>query len=599
MYAKTIALASLLLLGLTTTVQAEPVCESDMETSCVSYGGVTQCPLDRRRCTSTLLGGHICLADLSQQCVDDGQSATPTCSPINCVPRPPQCNDGKDNDGDGQTDFPADPGCTGTEDNDETDPPPPACSDGIDNDGDQMVDHPFDPGCASPEDTDESNAPVAVCNDGIDNDQDGKTDFPEDEGCWSPGDTGEDHVPACRDGFDNDTDGSVDFPADVGCAGPDDESEAINPQCNDQTDNDGDGLIDHPQDPQCESPNDDREADGDPPPDPQCSDGIDNDGDGDIDYPQDEDCTGFTDNNESSYDPDEPYVCAADINGNGDIDTEAEYQYCDNYPDDAVCPIQRQQCELNTDPDTQISAYQCPGNPERACVEDHGGDQWCSPYDCEAEGTFTNLPPKEPKDDDEVDDGERDDEGRCLAQLRIFPGKSMRCKKTGVRTRFHNCCSYEGDAMHDTMGADGEPRQQDYKQQETDDSILTNPFAERCDEEDVETSILAKSGFCVEIGEYCYDDWPVVGCVQKAKSYCCFNSILARIIQEQGRDQLRSMDDDFGTEEDPECRGFSPDEFQDLDFSKINFNEYKRYFRFKSQEQLQGESRDKARRGFD
>lgn len=37
---------------------------------------------------------------------------------------PPQCGDGVDNDGDGQTDYPADPGCSSSTDNDETNPPP-------------------------------------------------------------------------------------------------------------------------------------------------------------------------------------------------------------------------------------------------------------------------------------------------------------------------------------------------------------------------------------------------------------------------------------------------------------------------------------------
>jgi hypothetical protein len=36
----------------------------------------------------------------------------------------PQCSDGRDNDSDGRIDYPADPGCTGTSDNDETNPPP-------------------------------------------------------------------------------------------------------------------------------------------------------------------------------------------------------------------------------------------------------------------------------------------------------------------------------------------------------------------------------------------------------------------------------------------------------------------------------------------
>jgi hypothetical protein len=41
----------------------------------------------------------------------------------------PQCSDGADNDGDGQVDFPADPGCSSPGDDDETDPAPtPGCT---------------------------------------------------------------------------------------------------------------------------------------------------------------------------------------------------------------------------------------------------------------------------------------------------------------------------------------------------------------------------------------------------------------------------------------------------------------------------------------
>src|SRR5262249_38493854 len=50
-----------------------------------------------------------------------------------------------------------DPGCLSALDDDETDPPPPppACRDGIDNDHDGKTDYPADPGCASPDDTSE------------------------------------------------------------------------------------------------------------------------------------------------------------------------------------------------------------------------------------------------------------------------------------------------------------------------------------------------------------------------------------------------------------------------------------------------------------
>jgi hypothetical protein len=55
------------------------------------------------------------------------------------------CNDNLDNDGDGLTDFPADPGCGnpyGMAEN-------PQCNDGVDNDGDTLIDYPNDPSCLS------------------------------------------------------------------------------------------------------------------------------------------------------------------------------------------------------------------------------------------------------------------------------------------------------------------------------------------------------------------------------------------------------------------------------------------------------------------
>ena len=99
-----------------------------------------------------------------QTAVRDVRRAPADCAPQGPVEPPPaaQCSDGIDNDGDGLTDFPADPGCANADDNDEANaPPPPAaqCSDGIDNDGDGLTDFPADPGCANADDNDEANAP--------------------------------------------------------------------------------------------------------------------------------------------------------------------------------------------------------------------------------------------------------------------------------------------------------------------------------------------------------------------------------------------------------------------------------------------------------
>ncbi|MBP6926079.1 MAG: hypothetical protein KBB70_00080 [Candidatus Pacebacteria bacterium] len=71
------------------------------------------------------------------------------------------CSDSRDNDGDGLTDFPSDPGCSSPTDNDEYNQiiPPVVyiCSDARDNDGDGLTDFPSDPGCSSPTDNDEYN----------------------------------------------------------------------------------------------------------------------------------------------------------------------------------------------------------------------------------------------------------------------------------------------------------------------------------------------------------------------------------------------------------------------------------------------------------
>ena len=95
-----------------------------------------------------------------------------------------------------------------------------------------------------------------------------------------------------------------------------------------------------------------------------------------------------------------------------------------------------------------------------------------------------------------------------------------------------------------------------------------------CDKTDIETTNNMASRRCHKIGSYC--EKHLIGCVQDARGFCCYNSILARIIQEQGRPQLKAFGPTggWGTPSEPNCRGFTPDEFQSLDFSKIDLSEY-------------------------
>ena len=110
-----------------------------------------------------------------------------------------ECGDGIDNDGDGWTDHPDDPDCTGALDPSESPPPVrAACEDGTDNDGDGATDYPADPDCADPLDPSEDPPPpvaLTACEDGVDNDGDGWTDHPDDPSCAQTRGTSEDGWP--------------------------------------------------------------------------------------------------------------------------------------------------------------------------------------------------------------------------------------------------------------------------------------------------------------------------------------------------------------------------------------------------------------------
>ncbi|TVV74629.1 conjugal transfer protein TraN [Sphingomonas solaris] len=76
-------------------------------------------------------------------------------------------------------------------------------------------------------------------------------------------------------------------------------------------------------------------------------------------------------------------------------------------------------------------------------------------------------------------------------------------------------------------------------------------------------------GLCHYVGSYCSDS--VLGvCVTKKKAYCCFESKLSRILQEQGRPQIGKP---WGTPKKESCQGFTIDEFARLDLSRMDFSE--------------------------
>ena len=126
--------------------------------------------------------------------------------------------------------------------------------------------------------------------------------------------------------------------------------------------------------------------------------------------------------------------------------------------------------------------------------------------------------------------------------LRVFTGNAASCSKKPIG--LSDCCADSGWGN---------------------DIGLT-----QCSEEEKSLSDAKEKKLTIELGEYCAEK--VLGvCIRKKKSYCQFDSKMTRIIQEQGKQQLGLG---FGSKKDPDCSGFTPEQLQQVDFSKIDMSDF-------------------------
>ena len=233
-------------------------------------------------------------------------------------------------------------------------------------------------------------------------------------------------------------------------------------------------------------------------------------------------------------------ICGKDLNGDGQI-TQNEFQQCITLGNDHLCPIDLTDCRMTG------NVPICPYGPGYPCLM-NGATYQCSDVSCA--DTVTT----QPDTTSYQNDGQRDpNTGQCLGQIYIFNGGAGTCKEPGLHTNFFQCCTTDPG------------------------SFL---FVEAvCGTKDRETAEAMAAGRTHYVGSSCVDEWPLIGCVQSAQTHCIFQSKLGRIVQEQGRLQLKAFQDAFGlpywgTPELPNCRGFTPEEFQSLDFSKMDLSEY-------------------------
>jgi conjugal transfer mating pair stabilization protein TraN len=301
--------------------------------------------------------------------------------------------------------------------------------------------------------------------------------------------------------------------------------------------------------------------------------------------------------------------------------------------------------------------YFCPYGETISC-KNSGGTMRCSALVCFDPNADGNEITEQNDNSMPQDDGEKDEAGNCLGTVYIFSGRSMECRTSGHSTGWKNCClsgeapladdvgsamslastvstisnvyhmgqiAYYGNMIVSGAAVDISsftPAVQTgltavaqsgsimeglmtYAQ-----ATFLNPttlaiaaamyliqellFSGSCNQEDVETAMLESSGMCHYLTTYCKKRWFLVGCVQEAKVFCCFNSKLARIVHEQGRPQLSTFSPAWSYgHSSGNCRGFTPSEFQMLDFSKMDLSEYLGDIKAKAQGTIQNTVTDK------
>ncbi len=96
-----------------------------------------------------------------------------------------------------------------------------------------------------------------------------------------------------------------------------------------------------------------------------------------------------------------------------------------------------------------------------------------------------------------------------------------------------------------------------------------------CNSDEGKLAMKEGAGLCHTIGTWCSSCIRIFGhcvsCIEHSTGKCCFNSKLARIVNEQGRVQVGKA---WGSGQNPDCSGFTIAQLQRLDFAAMDLTEF-------------------------
>ena len=238
-------------------------------------------------------------------------------------------------------------------------------------------------------------------------------------------------------------------------------------------------------------------------------------------------------------------------------------------------------------------SYSCPlnGAPQGSapgqnytCVEPSGSSTYyCSPYLCYNDTTNTPVSTPETMPAPQTNNGKVTSSG-CSGSIYIFPGQALQCTRDFVLGE--NCCS-RGKFL--LGGRSCSSNSQILAEAIIYDNQYSPPVPVYSGAGDPNTAPITscspssiatgcgQQGEAIYLGDYCSLKLPIVGtCLANTYVFCKFQGLLAAIIQAQGRAQLAGGPDavSWGSVNSPNCTGFTPAQFQELNFSNMNLSEY-------------------------
>jgi len=224
---------------------------------------------------------------------------------------------------------------------------------------------------------------------------------------------------------------------------------------------------------------------------------------------------------------------------------EADAGTCATFAGNSACTLATQQCAYSLDGVClhQNVTYSCERKITGTAMV-CGGEVFCSDGSCaQIVGGESDSFKKAVSQLAAVAAAGKDVAAMNDVNVSAFTGHGQSCRKAAVG--FNNCC--KGSGWGSDVG-------------------LAN-----CSSDEKALGKAKERLLTVDVGEYCSKK--VLGvCLEKKRSYCVFDSKLAQIVQQQGRQWQLGIG--FGSAESPNCSGINVAQLQALNFAIMDFKNF-------------------------